>query len=166
MRKFSSLRTAAAAFVVALVPVLAISLADTASAAPGFTARTDPQRSFQIYACDAATHTYKNVRPDAILITPSGKRIVHGAGPSWTARDGSRVTGTVVARFPQKDRFTIPDLILKASNQSAPGTLFAGVRVIRRTDTVGGVPRNPDASCTPGRDGELRVPYQATYIFS
>ncbi len=165
-------RLAAAASAAAILPLLAIALAGTATAAApddsaepvSFTAVTDArQGSFQVYACDPATSTYRFARPQAILTTPDGDTIGHFAGPTWVGPDGSVISGTVTERIPQGPR-TIPELVLTATNDSAPDSFFGGVTTIRRTETVGGVGVD-GRSCVPGRDGERRVPYRATYVF-
>ena len=140
MIKLSKARGAAMASLAVVVPVLAISLGGVATAATPIVAKTDPARAAQIYDCDAATRTYKFARPVATLRTADGTTIDHGAGPSGTAPDGSRITGTVVSKKPRvvPDIPTVPELVLKAQNNSAPGSFFAGVTTIRRIETIGG----------------------------
>lgn len=173
MKKRYNARLAAAASAAVLVPALAIGLAGTATAtapvdAPAdvvpFTATTDAsQGSFQVYACDPATSTYRFLRPQAVLTTPDGQTIGHFAGPTWVGPDGSVISGTVVERIPNGEG-NIPELVLTARNDSAPGSFFAGVTTIRRTETGGGVAVDGQ-SCVPGRDGEYRAAYEATYVF-
>lgn len=165
-RPLAGARVRALAAVPLLVSALALSLTGTASARAPITATTDPDHAAQIYACDAATHKYVFSRPDALLRTPDGTVIRHGAGPSWTAPDGSRVTGTVVSSTPRTvpDIPTVPELVLRATNDSRPGSFFAGVTTIRRTQTIGGAGIT-GMPCTPGRSGEIHASYEATYVF-
>jgi hypothetical protein len=161
-------RVAAMASLALTVPALVISLAGTAGATGGFTASTQPEQGVQIYRCDEASKTFKFNRPEAVLRTPDGKVIQHGAGPSWVGPDGSRITGTVVSRTPRTfgNVPTIPELVLTANNDSPPGSFFAGVKTIRRIQTIGGdgVEGRP---CTPkpGVAIEVRAGYRAVYVF-
>jgi Protein of unknown function (DUF3455) len=158
-------RAAGLASLALVVPTLVVFLVGAASAAEPITANTEPGQSVQIYSCDAATNTFKFARPEAVLKTPDGQTITHGAGPSWVGPDGSRITGTLVKATPNRvgqDPPTIPELELTANNDSPPGSFLAGVKTIRRVDTVGGdgVAGKP---CAPGK--EFSAPYRATYIF-
>jgi hypothetical protein len=51
-------------------------------------------KGVQIYPCDATTHRFGSPHPEAILVTHKGEIIHHTKGPTWTAADGSFVTGT------------------------------------------------------------------------
>src|ERR687883_164325 len=64
----------------------------------GNTPFVDPRPvGVQIYACKGSAWTL--VAPRATLYGPNGRRIgTHFAGPTWQAKDGSRVVGRVVAR--------------------------------------------------------------------
>lgn len=158
-------RRAGLASLALVVPTLLVSLTGVASAAPPITASTQPEQGVQIYACDAATKTWKFSRPEAVLHTPDGTRIDHGAGPSWVAPDGSRITGTLVSATAHRVGQlppTIPELVLRANNDSPPGSFFAGVKTIRRIQTLGG-DGVAGLACTPGT--EFRAGYRATYVF-
>ena len=119
----------------------------------------------QIYACEAAeggAPTWTLVAPDAVLETADGFFASHGAGPSWTARDGSRVLGERLAGVPSLDGDGIDWLLVKAVPDGA-GT-FESTRFIQRLDTRGG--RAPDDGCSEDTLGdETRSPYSATYVF-
>lgn len=116
-------------------------------------------RGVQIYECDAATSTWRFVAPAAQL----RRDIIHYAGPSWqSTRDGSLVTGRLVASFPNRDpEENIPDLLLEAASNAGDGALGEVDTIIRR-DSTGGV--GPTGPCT---EVGVRVPvdYRATYEF-
>jgi len=119
----------------------------------------------QVYRCDGSVWTF--VAPRADLYGDNGKRIaIHFAGPTWQAKDGSRVSGTVVARATVDDR-SIPWLLLAATSTSvgADGDRLTHTTYIQRIATAGGVA--PAAStCTAGTAGATaEVPYTADYVF-
>jgi len=118
----------------------------------------------QIYSCEYdADHrlAWAFQRPEAMLFDGSGTLVVqHGAGPSWEALDGSRVTGKKRAEAPSVSPASIPQLLL-ATTPAATGTL-AGVRFVQRLDTSGGMP--PAAACTT-EHAVGRFPYFARYVF-
>jgi FtsP/CotA-like multicopper oxidase with cupredoxin domain len=118
----------------------------------------------QIYACNGATWSF--VAPRASLFADNGQLIIeHFAGPSWQAKDGSTVVGTVVNKA-TVDPTAIPWLLLSASlaPDSHPGRL-AGTTFIQRVNTTDGL--TPAASeCnirTAGTQAEVR--YTADYYF-
>jgi hypothetical protein len=120
----------------------------------------------QIYVCkrDAANQlawTFK--APQAELYDAAGKLVVkHGAGPSWEAADGSRITGKVLQHAANPaDADAIPMLLLQATNAGGPGRL-AAVRYVQRLNTHGGAA--PAEPCTHEGD-EGRSPYLAQYVF-
>ena len=122
----------------------------------------------QIYACNAVGGGYRwdFVAPRANLYSEQGKLLTtHFGGPSWQARDGSLVVGSVVDRAPAEG--TIPWLLLKAASTSAgaDGDRLAGTTFIQRVATTGGV--EPDAAeCDAGSAGTTsEVPYTADYYF-
>ena len=120
----------------------------------------------QIYACkDAggrAVWTFEH--PEAVLVDETGRVVLHhGAGPSWTANDGSVLFGAVLTSVPSPDAGSVPWLVLRASKHEGAG-LMTGVAFVLRTDTKGGVA--PASGCDPAHAGaESRVPYTATYTF-
>ncbi|KVL30922.1 DUF3455 domain-containing protein [Burkholderia sp. MSMB1835] len=118
----------------------------------------------QIYACEYdAEHrlAWTFVRPEAMLFDEGGTLVVrHGAGPSWEALDGSRVTGKKRAEAPSASPASIAQLLL-ATTPPATGTL-AGVRFVQRLDTSGGMP--PVATCAT-EHAVGRFPYFARYVF-
>jgi len=101
--------------------------------------------------------------PLAELYDASGKLIVkHGAGPSWEASDGSKITGKVLQQTPNTaEARAIPLLLLQATNAGGAG-LLSGVRYVQRLQTHGGIA--PALPCTEeGQEG--RSPYLAQYVF-
>ncbi|WP_205172331.1 DUF3455 domain-containing protein, partial [Burkholderia sp. LMG 13014] len=69
----------------------------------------------QIYACEF-DHDHRLAwafqRPEAMLFDASGTLVVrHGAGPSWEALDGSRITGKKLAEAPSARAGSIPQLL-------------------------------------------------------
>jgi len=119
----------------------------------------------QIYSCknDVTGYLWELKAPDAQLFDKEGKPFGrHFAGPSWEAKDGSRVTGTMVDGVPSPDANSIPWLLLTVSSRRGDGVL-ARVTSIQRLNTKGG---KAPASCDAAHVGEeLRVPYSADYFF-
>jgi len=123
----------------------------------------------QIYRCrtdkdDPTRFAWALKEPEAELFDRSGVKIgKHYAGPTWEARDGSKVIGEVVARADSANSNAIPWLKLTAKSTSGPG-IFASVRFIQRLHTVGG--NAPSDGCNAGAaDREVRVSYSADYWF-
>jgi FtsP/CotA-like multicopper oxidase with cupredoxin domain len=123
----------------------------------------------QIYRCraakdDAARFEWTFKEPEADLSDPAGNRIgKHYAGPTWEAKDGSKVTGEVVAQAKSPDSNSVAWLLLRAKATSGNG-VFAGVRFVQRLHTVGG--NAPSDGCDQASaEKEVRVPYSADYWF-
>jgi FtsP/CotA-like multicopper oxidase with cupredoxin domain len=123
----------------------------------------------QIYTClaTAGGHAWSPATPRADLFGANGKRIGrHYGGPTWEARDGSKVVAARV-RGVTVDPTAIPWLLLSASSTSAggDGDRFEGTTFIQRVGTVGGLA--PAAGeCTAGTVGTVReIPYEAEYVF-
>jgi hypothetical protein len=120
----------------------------------------------QVYGCAATGGKYGWTlkRPDATLTDAKGGEAgKHGAGPSWTAKDGSAVTGAKVAQADAPAADAVPWLLLKATSTSGKGRL-GGVSFIQRLGTNGG--KAPATGCDAAHDGkELRVDYSADYYF-
>jgi hypothetical protein len=123
---------------------------------------------WQIYTCGAGTDgkpAWTLKAPDAELHDAHGGVIVHhSAGPAWTHRDGSQVTGKAAAKADAPDGKSIPWLLLTATGHSGQGVL-ANVSSIQRVHTEGGQP--PAASeCDPAKPTpEARSSYTADYYF-
>lgn len=118
----------------------------------------------QIYSCEYdGNHRIAWVfqHPEATLYDASGVAVIrHGAGPSWEARDGSRIVGEKIADAPSPNAGSIPQLLL-STHAAANGSL-ASVRYVQRLDTTGGAA--PATPCS----AEHQVgssPYYAHYVF-
>jgi Protein of unknown function (DUF3455) len=113
----------------------------------------------QTYKCDGTTWAFTG--PRATVYSLHGK-IAHYGGPTWEARDGSKVVGAKVSEAPSPIG-AIPHLLLRAT-PTAPGHL-AKTSYIQRLATTGGVA--PAASkCTEATVGTAaEVPYTAVYTF-
>jgi Protein of unknown function (DUF3455) len=160
--------TVGAATLAAAAGAVELSLTDALSPAPGEQrAFTLGARGVQIYECRAAAAagaalSWSFVAPEAELFDADGRSAgTHGAGPSWQARDGSRVVGAVKQRGDAPQPGAIPWLLLSASGRDSAG-LFGGVSSIQRVNTRGG--SAPSSTC-PGVGQVLRVPYTADYHF-
>lgn len=119
----------------------------------------------QIYTCNGSAWTL--LAPDADLYDDRHNLIAtHFGGPSWQARDGSKVVAQRAAP-PYPVDGTIPWLLLSAVSATAgpDGDRLAGTKYIQRVATVGGVA--PDAAtCTSASAGaQEAVPYTADYLF-
>jgi len=123
----------------------------------------------QIYQCragkdDPARFEWLLKAPEADLFDKAGQKIgKHYGGPTWEGRDGSKVSGEVVARANSPEPNAIPWLLLSAKSTSGNG-VFSGVGYIQRLHTMGGVA--PADGCDQAAAGrEARVPYTADYWF-
>ena len=131
-------------------------------------ARTLDAVGVQVYECrakagDAAAAAWVFVAPEATLQdahgAPAGR---HFAGPTWEARDGSRITGSVKEKVDAPDAGAIPWLLL-ATHSIGPRGLFAKVTSVQRVATAGGTA--PAGGCGAATIGQqARVPYRAQYV--
>jgi hypothetical protein len=117
----------------------------------------------QIYECKAADDgklAWAFREPIATLVL-GGKTVGrHYAGPHWEHADGSIVQGKVTGNAPGATPNDIAWLKLDVIAHRGAGT-FAGVDVVQRINTSGGVLRGP---CDQA--GALRsAPYSADYVF-
>jgi hypothetical protein len=120
----------------------------------------------QIYGCNGTS--WSLVAPRADLRGDNGQLIgTHFGGPSWQAKDGSKVVGRRAADPIVVDPTAIPWLLIESTSSTAgtDGDRFAGTTYIQRIATAGGLA--PAASeCTPETAGErAEVPYTADYVF-
>lgn len=120
----------------------------------------------QIYACQATASGYGWVfqAPEATLYGLFGRAVgKHYAGPTWEAKDGSKVVGTKLAAV-TPDASAIPWLLLQATGHDGNGKM-TDVTFIQRLNTVGGLAPNA-STCAAGNVGEVaRIDYTATYYF-
>lgn len=117
----------------------------------------------QVYECKAGADgklAWAFREPIATLLL-DGKTVGrHYAGPNWDHIDGSGVTGKVLANAPGKTPSDIPLLKLEVTAHRGSGTL-AGVTIIQRINTVGGVHRG---ACD--KAGAFHsAPYATDYVF-
>ncbi|HMF54170.1 MAG TPA: DUF3455 domain-containing protein [Edaphobacter sp.] len=124
-------------------------------------------RGVQIYRCAQQGPEFGWVfdAPEAKLFDASTQEQMgtHGAGPVWTWKDGSSVTGKVLEKAASPDPTSIPWLLLAATPTGTNGAL-SKVAFVRRSETHGG--NAPATGCDAEHaGGVLRVPYTATYSF-
>ncbi|HTH52492.1 MAG TPA: DUF3455 domain-containing protein [Edaphobacter sp.] len=125
-------------------------------------------RGVQIYRCTEqdSAFTWIFQSPEASLFDPSTHRQTgtHTAGPTWTWKDGSAITGKVLQKFPSHDPLSIPWLLLSTTPSGATNGALSTVTLVRRSDTHGG--NAPATGCDAQHKGSSsRVPYTATYTF-
>ena len=122
---------------------------------------------FQIYACQEADMKYAWTlkAPEAELHDQQGTVVGrHYAGPAWKYKDGSEVTGKLVAKVDSPDADSIPWLLLTAAGHSGDG-VFNRVDSIQRIHTKGGLP-SPSAECDASKlNTESKSAYTADYYF-
>jgi hypothetical protein len=120
----------------------------------------------QVYKCGATEGKFgwALARPDAVLHDASGAVVgTHGAGPTWTAKDGSAVVGAKVEQAPAPAPGAVPWLLLRATSTSGAG-LFTAVTFVQRIDTQGGTA--PAGGCDASHLGsETKASYSADYYF-
>ena len=121
----------------------------------------------QIYTCQAGadgTFAWTLKGPDAELRDRKDKIIgSHSAGPTWTLKDGSSVTGKAVGHVDSLDSDSVPWLLLTAVSHTGKGAL-TNVTSIQRIHTRGG--KAPAEACDAAhRDTETKSSYTADYYF-
>jgi hypothetical protein len=122
----------------------------------------------QIYSCNATSSglAWGFVAPRANLYDDHGKLIItHFAGPTWQAKDGSRVLGRLLDSI-TVDPTAIPWLLLSASTTPGPdGDRLVATTYVQRIATTGGL-APPAAQCNPTTAGTVaEVSYTADYYF-
>lgn len=122
-----------------------------------------------LYECRATPgapkgHAWQFKATEATLSDADGKPVGRiGAGPLWTAADGSRFTGVPQARKPVEQDKAVPWLLLGTKDNSGDG-VFGRTKSVQRVDTEGGL--FPNAPCTRRQAGQIaRVPYKAMYYY-
>ena len=128
----------------------------------------------QIYNCAASggadagagttTYAWTFKAPNALLYDMNFAPVaMHGAGPSWTASDGSSVVAPEIARVDAPRADAVPWLLLKEQSTTGPG-VFSEIAFVQRINTSGGVA--PTTGCDASTVNTLlRVPYSADYYF-
>jgi hypothetical protein len=122
----------------------------------------------QIYSCKTTADGYGwgPAVPRANLYDDQRKLLAtHFGGPTWQARDGSKVVGSVVDRV-TVDPTAVPWLLLSAAATPGPdGDRLAGTTYIQRIATSGGL-APAVAECNAGTAGTTQeIPYTADYYF-
>ena len=117
----------------------------------------------QIYECRADAGgplEWALKAPQAELFLGDEPVARHYAGPTWECRDGSRITGTVLASADAGDAGSIPWLRLSVTSHAGEGA-FSSIGSVLRIDTQGG---QISGRCEEA--GALKTaPYQADYLF-
>jgi hypothetical protein len=121
----------------------------------------------QIYNCQAGADgkfAWTLKAPDAELKDRKDKVIgQHSAGPKWTLKDGSDVTGKAAGHVDALDADSVPWLLLNVTSNSGKGAL-AKVTTIQRVHTHGGMPQG--YGCDESHKGdETKSSYTADYFF-
>ena len=123
----------------------------------------------QIHTCAETSGTYRwrFLGPEASLYDDRGKLIAtHFAGPSWQAKDGSKVVGALDAPPVTVDPSAIPWLRLAATATSGlDGDRLVGTTYIQRIATTGGLAPDPGLCNASSVGTTERVPYTADYTF-
>jgi Protein of unknown function (DUF3455) len=123
----------------------------------------------QIYSCNATSSglTWGFVAPRAELYDDNGKLIAtHFGGPTWQAKDGSKVVGQRVDGV-TVDASAIPWLLLSAASTTpgVDGARLVETTFIQRIATTGGL-TPPAADCNADTAATAEeVPYTADYYF-
>jgi hypothetical protein len=171
-------RTLAAALaLLALIPGLAHAANPTPPKAPPLISVPDGHVPFllghatgtQNYICQKTSSGFgwTFVAPSAILVDDQGKQIMtHFAGPTWQAKDGSKVVAARVEGVTVSPS-AIPWLLLRATSTTLGpngGDQLIGTTYIQRVNTTGGLA--PASGCNGGTVGATsNVPYTSDYYF-
>lgn len=129
---------------------------------------TTQGRGVQIYRCDAGAGAPAWIfeGPEATLFREGATEPVgtHGAGPTWTWKDGSSVRGKVIQKRASPDSGSIPWLLLAAEPAAGTAGALSPVVWVRRSETHGG--NAPTGGCDAAHAGTVaRVEYTAAYTF-
>ncbi|MBZ5531909.1 MAG: DUF3455 domain-containing protein [Acidobacteriia bacterium] len=121
---------------------------------------------YQIYVCQAGADgkpAWTLKMPLAELCDEKGSVIgSHYGGPTWKLRDGSEVTGKLLAKADAPDASAIPWLLVAVASNSGKGALGKAT-TIQRVNTTGGL---APASCGGSDLGkETKSAYTADYYF-
>jgi hypothetical protein len=147
-------------------PEIPVSLQVPAGHTLKFSARA---QGYQIYQCaqdkvDPKLYGWNFTGPQADLFDANGDKVLsHYAGPTWEARDGSKIVGTVKANEKGPDPDAISWLLLEAKAAGPVGTMN-NVKYVQRLQTSGG--KAPADGCKAETVGALKnVAYKAQYYF-
>jgi hypothetical protein len=144
-------------------------MAQSVAAPPGAVAIVEVQGGgAQIYVCRATasqTFAWKLVGPKAILVNDDGSDFgTHGAGPMWTAKDGSSIVADGAHPIARVDNpNSVPELVLRVTSATGTGILTPA-RFVVRSDTAGGLP--PANGCDAAHENAIAARhYSAIYTF-
>jgi hypothetical protein len=125
----------------------------------------------QIHECvpNGSGYRWRFAGPRADLYSDNGTLLAkHSSGPSWQARDGSKVMATLDGNGTVTvDPTAIPWLRLRVTSASAgpDGDRLGETKYIQRIETTGGL-APAAATCNADTLGEVaEVPYTADYAF-
>jgi len=125
-------------------------------------------QNYRCQATSASAAEWKLVAPEAELFRAADSGDLagtHGAGPSWTLKDGSGAKGDAPSakKAASPEAGAVAWLLIPAQSNGQPGEL-QGVTLVQRINTHGGIA--PAGGCDSGSVGaETKVPYTATYVF-
>jgi hypothetical protein len=126
-------------------------------------------QNYRCQATSASAAEWKLVAPEAELFRAADftgdVAGTHGAGPTWTLKDGSGAKGDApnAKKSPSPEAGAVAWLLIPAQSNGQAGEL-QGVTLVHRVGTHGGIP--PAGGCDSGKVGaETKVPYTATYVF-
>ncbi len=125
-------------------------------------------KGVQIYSCAAGAdgkYAWVLKAPKAELFDEQGKLIGdHSAGPTWRLKDGSEVTGKMVAKQDAPKAGAIAWLLVTVTGHKGSGRLEM-VTAIHRVNTEGGLV-DAAKSCDASKSGmESESAYSADYYF-
>ncbi|HET8823393.1 MAG TPA: DUF3455 domain-containing protein [Thermoleophilaceae bacterium] len=120
----------------------------------------------QIYDCNGVSWSLR--APRANLYGDNGQLIAtHFGGPSWQAKDGSKVIARRAADPVIVDDKAIPWLLLEPTSATAgpDGDRLAGTKYIQRINTTGGLAPAASECNTETAGDQAEIPYTADYVF-
>ena len=163
----SSTSSAAAAPAAPARPAVPDAIAAPAGATPVLQLAAKGTQNYKCQAVASGGAEWKLVAPEAELTTGPGGALAgtHGAGPSWTLKDGSGAKGDApnAKKAPSPEAGSVAWLLVPATSNGQPGAL-AGVTLVQRIETHGGAA--PATGCDASSVGaETKIPYTATYVF-
>ncbi len=122
----------------------------------------------QVYHCGIRNGAFRwtFIEPQADLFDQKTHEPVgtHTAGPTWTWKDGSAITGKLLQQQASPDTASIPWLLLAATPSGSMTGVLSNVGFVRRADTQAGMPTTSLCDADHN-DSDVKVPYRATYTF-
>jgi Protein of unknown function (DUF3455) len=123
-------------------------------------------QNYECKANDKGGWAWVFTAPEADLYNGTNEKVgKHGAGPYWSALDGSKIVGTVKARSDAPNANDIPWLLLSTKAQGTAAGKMSPVTSVQRINTVGGVA--PATGCGAAADSgkKIKQDYRASYVF-